>query len=126
MKKYLTRNLGNKEKQRELLTISRQSGILTSQGGSDYGILCITFLLNMICFLFKCRVSLPRKKTGIISAIVERCPYWEEIRKGGQKGAKDVHSTLLRLGNLVWDKMQKENFDQTFNKVYNFFKLFFK
>ena len=136
VKEYLTRNLGSKEKQIELITISRQRGILTSQhqdsdtgssdatkydeGGLDYGLLCVPFLLNMICCLFVSeRGSLPRTKTGIISAIVERCPDWEEIRKRGQKGVKDVHSALLRLGKLVWDKMQKENFNQTFNRVCN-------
>ena len=92
VKEYATKTLGSIEKQRELMEIAAKSGIITwgnkiiegdweaMQDVEDlnYGMLCIPFLLNMICCFFQSEdVSLPKTKTGIISAVVKRCPDWE-------------------------------------------------
>ena len=62
-------------------------------------------------------ISLPKTKTGIISAIVDRCPRWEEIRKTGEKGLKNVEKTIQKLGKFVLDRLLKEDFHQQFAKV---------
>ena len=62
-------------------------------------------------------MSLPKTKTGIISAIVERCPNYEEIRKTGEKGFRDVENTIARLGKYVLKRLQEEDFHQMFSKV---------
>ena len=110
---YMSKFLGSTEKQTELITIAQNGGIVTKNkineedNDLNYGILCIPFLLNMICVLFIRKVSLPRTKTGIISAIVERCLDWEHIRRTGQRGAQDVEKALVRLGELVLKRLQQ-------------------
>ena len=84
---------------------------------TEFGILTIPILLHMLCVLFLRKVSLPKTKTGIISAIVERCPDWEEIRKTGQKKVKAVESALLKLGELALKCLQRDDFEQVFDKV---------
>ena len=117
VREYITKYVGNDEKCDELLEIASASGIIR---GDDYGILCVPFLLNMICVLFLRNISLPRTKTGIISAIVERCPGWEEIRKTGEKGLKNVEKTIQKLGKFVLEQLMKEDFNQQFSKVINY------
>ena len=131
---YMSKYLGSSEKQKELMAIAKDCGIVSEPKRSkecadgptpEYGILCIPFLLNMICFLFMRKVSLPRTRTGIISAIVERCPDWEEIRKTGQRGARVTERALVKLGEFVLKRLQQSNFHQYFHKVrknHQFFK----
>ena len=71
----------------------------------------------MVCVLFQRKVSLPQTKTGILSAIVERCPDWEEIRKFGKKTKKDIENTLVKLGAFVLKELQQYNGSQIFQKV---------
>ena len=97
--------------------ISESESPKSSREQDDYGILCIPFLLNMICELFMRNISLPKTKTGIISAIVDRCPGWEEIRKSGEKGLKNVADTIQKLGKFVLDRLLKGDFHQQFSKV---------
>ena len=128
-KEYITKYVGSDEKCDELLKIAKERGIITDGSESppllanirvqwfyfhhknfnrklvashkeDYGILSVPFLLNMVCVLFMSSVSLPKTKTGIISAIVERCPNGEEIRKYGKKSFSGVESTIARLGSM--------------------------
>ena len=142
VKEYITKYVGSTEKCDELIGIARESGIIgkndecLSESSTeplypssfkkdpikqeDYGMLCIPFLLNMICELFINKVSLPKTKTGIISAIVERCPGWEEIRKTGQKGIKNVEKTIQKLGKFVLEQLLKEDFNQQFAKVISY------
>ena len=84
---------------------------------TEFRILTIPILLHVLCALFLRKVSLPKTKTEIISAIVERCPDWEEIRKTGQKKVKAVQSALLKLGEFVLKCLRQENFEQLFDKV---------
>ena len=137
---YMTKYVGSAEKCDELIGIARDSGIISnheenlSESSSepmyypssfkqdprkqeDYGILCIPFILNMVCVLFLRNISLPKTKTGIISAIVERCPGWEEIRKTGEKGLKNVEKTIQKLGKFILERLLKEDFNQQFSKV---------
>ena len=113
VKKYITKYLGDSDKCEELLRITTKSPFIKyiylnelvySISSYDYGILCVPILLHMICVLFLRNVSLPETRTGIISAIVERCPDWEEIRKTGQKRVKAVEEALVKLGKFVLKK----------------------
>ena len=83
----------------------------------DFGILCIPILLHMICVLFMRKVSLPRTRTGIISAIVERCPDWDEIRKTGQKKVKTIEDAFKRFSEFILGKLLNDDNNQIFNKV---------
>ena len=62
-------------------------------------------------------MKLPKTKTGIISAIVDRCPGWEQIRKSGEKGFKNVEKTIQKLGKFVLDRLLIEDFHQHFAQV---------
>ena len=83
----------------------------------DFGILCIPILLHMICVLYLRKVSLPQTRTGIMSAIVGRCPDWEEIRKTGQTRVKAIENALTKLSEFVLHKILEEDATQMFNKV---------
>ena len=80
---------GNSEDSREDISDTSEYDNAQFDDFNDFGILCVPILLHMICVLFMRKVSLPKTRTGIISAIVERCPNWEEIRKSGKKQVKD-------------------------------------
>ena len=81
----------------------------------------IPILLHMICVLFQRKVSLPKTRTGIISAIADRCSDWEEIRKSGMKTKKKWKATLevalVKLGKLAWHRLREANKDLVFTKV---------
>ena len=122
---YMNKYLGSSDKCEELLTMAEDSTVIRREydeetdgyNGGDYGILRIPILLHMICVLFLRRVSLPRKKTGILSAIVERCGNWETIRKTGKKGENLLEETIIRLGKLAMEGLQREELQQSFDKV---------
>ena len=79
IKKYVYRSLGCREKAKELLKQVGQRGLMGISGS----IMTIPILLHMICVLFMCNMSLPKTKTGIIQAIVNRCLDREAIRAKG-------------------------------------------
>ena len=114
VEEYVTKYMGSSEKCEQLLSKTEEIGI---QSQENCGILSIPILLHMICILFLSRVSLPRTKTGIFSAIVERCPHWEEIRKTGQKPLQHFTNTILKLGELAMEGLLREHFQQTFTTV---------
>ena len=114
IEEYVTKYTGSSEKCEELLSRTEEIGI---QSEMDCGILSIPILLHMICCLFLSRVSLPRTKTGIFSAIVEKCPHWDEIRKTGRKTLQHFTDTILKLGELAMKGLQREHFQQTFTTV---------
>ena len=87
----------------------------------DYGIFHIPILLHMVCVLHIGNVSIPRTKTGILSAIVERCLNWEAIRKTGTKTAQKVHGILVKLCQFVLNELRKGK--QVFLKVARYFKV---
>ena len=104
VKEYITKYVGSDEKCDQLFSIAKDRGIIIdgSEAAShkeDYGILSIPFLLNMICVLFMRNVSLPKTKTGIIAAIVERCPNWEEIRKYWRRNV----SVMWKVQSRDWE-----------------------
>ena len=137
IREYITKYLGSREKQKELISHAKKCKLITSDFRKDdgenddsddteeanqddlydFGILCIPLLLHMICVLYLRKVSLPRTRTGIISAIVERCPDWEEIRKTGQKRVKAVEEALVRLGQYVLKRLLDGDKSQVFKKV---------
>ena len=118
VEEYITKYLGDCNKCKELLRIAEKSNITKQYISTyDYGILQVPILLHMICVLFVHNVSFPKTKTGIISAIVERCPDWEEIRKTGHKRVKAVEEALVKLGKFVLKKLLDGDKAQTFSKV---------
>ena len=128
VKEYVTKYLGNKDKCEELLRMAYSCDITWHEFdntthrylGINYGILSIPILLHMICCLFLRKVSLPKLRTGIISAIVNRCVDWETIRNIGKKGrSKAVDTAIVKLGKLAMDGLQREYVQQSFDKVWN-------
>ena len=133
IREYVTKYLGSKERKEELISQAKKCKLVTSDFSRgendgdnssdidddqyDFGILCIPFLLHMICALYLRKVSLPRTRTGIMSAIVERCPDWDEIRKTGQKKIKAVEDALVRLGEYVLTRLLNGDKSQAYKKV---------
>ena len=71
----------------------------------------------MICVLYSRKGSLPKTKTGIPDAIVDRCLDWDAIRKSGKKRMTSVKDAVVRVGKLAMEGLQRDQFQQTFSKV---------
>ena len=117
---YVNKHLGHKCKYEILIDIAKQNNIIEFDWISytyNFGILSIPFLLHMVCVLYLRKVSLPRTRTGIISAIVERGPDWEEIRKTGHKRVKAVEDALTHLDQYMFHKLLKGDRKNSFLNV---------
>ena len=129
---YMNKYLGSSDNCEELLRLAEHSTIIRREydeetdgfNGGDYGILRIPILLHMICCLFLRRVSLPKSKTGLLSAIVERCGNWETIRKTGKKGGNALEKAIFKLGKLALEGLMRDELQQSFDKVFNLMQLF--
>ena len=122
VEEYITKYLGSSKKCQKLITLANKNHLRRETDDRiDYGIMQVPIMLHMICVLFQRKVSLPKTRTGIISAIAERCPDWEEIRKSGNKTTDEwkqvLEATLERLGELAWERLEKGNKDLVFTKV---------
>ena len=113
VKEYAMQYLRSSERCEQL--IAETSNINSSM--FDYGILHIPIFLNMICVLFKLDNSILLGKIAVLSAIVERCPHWEAIRRTGKKRVNDVKDVVIKLGKLALDGLLGEQPKQTFRKV---------
>ena len=117
--KFMTQSLGNEQKTRQLVEEAASKGLCNSlgQGGFDFrfSLLTIPFLLNMVCFLFNFKMTLPKTTTGIMDAVVNRCLDREAIRAKGKKAVESAKRVLLRLGKLAWQGLMERN--QFFEKV---------
>ena len=116
IKLYINKYFGDAEKSEKLLEIA-EKGNLISGIYDDDGLMHVPILLHMICVLFLRKVSLPETRTGIMSAIVQRCPDWEEVRKSGKKRTTSLERALIKLGELIMKRRLKGNDDQTFTQV---------
>ncbi len=120
VEEYITKYLESTKGCKQLMKMARNSKLIT---GKYYGILQVPIMLHMICVLYQRKVSLPKTMTGVISAIVERCPDWEEIRRSGQKTVEEMkvllESALVKLGKVCWERLQQGNKDLIFTKVRN-------
>ncbi len=131
VEEYMASYLGSQRCQK-LIELTKQNQLRKDHGGNvDYGIMQIPIFLHMICVLYQRKVSLPRTRTGIISAIVGRCPDWEEIRKSGMKTRKEwkaaFETALNVLGKVAWQRLREGNKDLVFQKVtYSQVQSFFK
>ena len=116
VKEYATRYLESSERCEQLLEKAEACEINSSM--FDYGILHIPIFLNMICVLFKCNISILKGKIAVLSAIVERCPDWEAIRKSGKKRMNDAtKDVIVKLGKLSLDGLLQEQPKLSFTKV---------
>ncbi len=122
VEEYIKKYLGSEEKCQELIELSKSKQLRKDfDQNIDYGIMHIPILLHMICVLFQTRVSLPKTRIGIISAIADRCPDWEAIRVSGRKADTALKlalaTALVQLGKLVCERLDSGNKDLVFTKV---------
>ena len=120
---YITKCFGSKHKADELLREALAKGLCHFI--EDYGyffgqsILCVPFLLNMICVLFSCHSTLPETKLEVMKAIVDRCINRESIRARGKKAITRAESTLFKIGKLAWQGLNMPDKKMVFEKVKN-------
>ncbi len=118
IKEYITKYLESANEYKSFMQLATSSNLISYKG---YGILQVPIMLHMICFLYQREESLPKTMTGVISAIVERCPDWEEIRRSGQKTVEEIkvllESALVSLGKVCWERLQPGNKDLIFTQV---------
>ena len=113
IKSYVSRSLGGEEIAEKLLDQVEQTGLIVF----SESILAIPILLHMICVLFVCNMSLPKTKTGIIQAIVNRCMDREAIRARGQKAVDTANQALYNLGKLAWQGLNEAGKKLYFSKL---------
>ncbi len=119
VEEYITKYLESSEKGKDLIGMAKNRNIISWHDSKwDYGILQVPILLHMICVLYQAAISLPETMTAVISAIVERCPDWEEIRKSGRNTEAEMRvlldDALVKLGKLCWKRLQQGNKDLIF------------
>ncbi len=119
---YITKYLGSVAKCQKLVALATKNQLRRETDGKiDYGIMQVPIMLHMICVLFLRKVSLPKTRTEIMSAITERCPDWEEIRKSGMKTKKEwkaaLEAALIKVGHVVWQRLVEGNKDLVFLKA---------
>ena len=112
---FVTKSLGDKEKEIMEQVNSRKLHV---------DILAIPLFLHMICVLFICNVILPKTRSGVFQAIVERCVNRESIRNKGKKAMDNAKQALLRLGKLAWEGLNEPGIKLIFDKVWQQFYLF--
>ncbi len=121
VEEYIKRYLKSDKECKKLIQMAKNSKLITKR---DFGLLQKPIFLHMICVLYQRNVSLPKSMTGVISAVVERCPDWEEIRRSGQKTDAEMKAALelalLRLGKLCWERIKQGNKDIIFTQVTGF------
>ena len=145
MKEYISKYLGSTEKSNDLIkavlgaanSISSSNGTGSSVASSnsagefsgdsrldiqfyDASILEFLrkpFLVHMVCVLYCRHSSLPKTKTGIFDALVNRCIDLDAIRRRGRKNVDNMSEILVKLGKLTMKGLLEEQPRQTFSKV---------
>ena len=115
VKKYITHSLGCEEKAEALLDQAKRNSLYDNW--KDGSLLSIPILLHMICVLFMCKNTLPRTKTGIMQAIVDRCIDRECLRAKGEKAVAATKQVLLDLGKLAWEALNEPGKKLLFDRV---------
>ena len=99
---YITQSLGSAADCDELLKQAESSGLCfaDNQGGYSFvhSLLQIPTFLNMICVIFKSKLTLLRTKTGITNCTIKKY-MTRETRSGHALGSD---SGLVKLSKLAW------------------------
>ncbi len=103
---YLEKYLGRGDQAQKLLSQARDSRLILDRRETDFGLLSIPILLNMICVLFQEHAKLPSSRTGVYEAIVRQNADREALRSTGQKATEDTKAARVRLGKLAWQGLQ--------------------
>ena len=61
--------------------------------------------------------TLPKTKTGIMQAIVDRCVDRECLQAKGEKAVGTVKQVLLDLGKLAWKALNESGKKLLFDRV---------
>ena len=116
---YITQSLGSAAECDELLKQAESSGLCFAdeQGGCSFepGFLHIPIFLNMICVIFKSKLTLPRTKTEIMDCMIKRYMTREANRSGRTLGSDSGRDGLVKLGKLAWQGLMDRQF--IFSKV---------
>ncbi len=123
VEEYISLHLESDRKTKELVALATKKNLIKEHDRNvDFGFMQIPIFLHMICVLFQRAVSLPKTRTGVLYAIVARCPDWEEIRKSGKKTANEwkaaLYAALIKLGTLAWERLRERNKDLVFRTAF--------
>ena len=73
---YITQSFGRVDECDDLLKQAESSGLWFAESQDGYSFvhnfLQIPIFLNMICVIFKCKLTLPNTKTGIMECMIKR------------------------------------------------------
>ncbi len=123
VKEYITKYLDSAKECKRLMQMAKESKLISTKA---YRVMQVPIMLHMICVLYlskdkKGKMSLPKTKTGVIAAIVERCPDWDEIRRSGKKTEAEMKvlldEALVNLGRLCWERLQQGKEDLIFTQA---------
>ena len=114
VEKYATLCLGSTQKKDDLLEEAELAGLCSSD---DWGILTVPIFLHIVCILFICNLPLPKTRTGLLQAIVDRCIDREAIRTKGRTAVDSAKRALYNLGRLAWQGLCEPGKKLIFTKV---------
>ena len=119
--KYVTCSLCDETKMEEFKSQARRAGLMSesiSPRAGGYEILLIPIILNILCVLFKSSQALPKTKTTVLKAVINRCIDRETIRAKGQKAVDRTRRAFHKLGELAWQGLCKPGRNLNFMKVF--------
>ena len=120
---YVTCSLCDESKVEEFRSEARRASLMSesiSPRAGGYEILLIPIILNILCVLFKSSQALPKTKTTVLKAVIDRCIDRETIRAKGQKAVDTARRAFHKLGELAWQGLCEPEKNLNFIKVFKF------
>ena len=119
---YIEKRLGTKQRANHLLNQAERKGLIRRRllATSDFGLLAIPLLLNMICVLFLMASKLPSIKVDLYKAILQQ-NMTREARRGSGSDETDAAQTdartaareeaLRKLSELAWEGLLQDKLE---------------
>ena len=117
----MTCSLCDETKMEEFKSQAKKVGLMSesiSPRAGGYEILLIPIILNILCVLFKSSQALPKTKTTVLKAVIDRCIDRETIRAKRQKAVDRTRRAFHKLGELAWQGLCEPGRNLNFMKVF--------
>ncbi len=95
----------------EFLSQAEQAEIHTHKSWDYEGLLHIPIILLMACTVFSEKKCLPSSKTGLFKQVIMMCINRTTKKTMGKTASEvsNLHHLMLKLGQLAWEALNREN-----------------
>ena len=118
---YVTCSLCDETKMEEFKSQAKRVDLMSesiSPRAGGYEILLIPIIPYILCVLFKSSQALPKTKTTVLKAVIDRCIDRETIRAKGHKAVDRTRRAFHKLGELAWQGLCEPGRNPNFMKVF--------